>query len=96
MHTFHMVSLFGRTVIAKKMTFDPSTTLMINVIVNVNEQIKNAYAMTDLRCSDVMSVHSCHMCWLVDMCDVGRPAAGLRCGLFRSFCLCGIRNVVPR
>jgi hypothetical protein len=26
-HTFHMVSLFGRTVIAKKMTFDPSTTL---------------------------------------------------------------------
>jgi hypothetical protein len=27
-HTFHMVSLFGRTVIAKKMTFDPSTTLL--------------------------------------------------------------------
>ena len=25
--TFHMVSLFGRTVFAKKMTFDPSTTL---------------------------------------------------------------------
>ena len=27
MHTFHMVSLFGRTVIVKKMTFYPSTTL---------------------------------------------------------------------
>jgi hypothetical protein len=26
-HTFHMVSLFGRTVFAKKMTFYPSTTL---------------------------------------------------------------------
>ena len=26
-HTFHMVSLFGRTVIAKTMTFYPSTTL---------------------------------------------------------------------
>ena len=29
-HTFHMVSLFGRTVIAKKMTFDPSTTLSLH------------------------------------------------------------------
>ena len=27
-HTFHMVSLFGRIVFAKKMTFDPSTTLI--------------------------------------------------------------------
>ena len=28
-HTFHMVSLFGRTVFAKKMTFYPSTTLFM-------------------------------------------------------------------
>ena len=27
-HTFHMVSLFGRIVFAKTMTFDPSTTLV--------------------------------------------------------------------
>ena len=39
MHTFHMVSLFGRTVFANKMTFDPSTTLVRSLELSLTPQL---------------------------------------------------------
>ena len=48
MHTFHMVSLFGRTVFAKKMTFYPSTTLYA-VLFHVSVPPPEARAPSEVR-----------------------------------------------